>query len=232
VVLALLGDADGIDGDEVTQRLGEAGRHAGPARVLGHLLALEDSGHVMVERGERYRFRLTRAGEAAAYDFGPGAAYSAVLVMGDIVGFVAFTSRCGDVAAHLLVQRLLEAAETELTAAGGRLVKSLGDGFLGILPPTKAGAAVARRIAGRFAANGDVDGRSLPLRLAIHRGCPIRHRGDVYGADVNLVARLCEAAAPDQILMSASTMSGSGDYEMLAIRGLNAAVPVVRMRMR
>ena len=232
VVLALLGSGDGVDGHEVLRRLADAGRRAGPARVLAQLLTLEESGHVAVERGEHYRFRLTPVGEAAAYDLGPGAPHHAVLVMADIVGFVAFTARHGDVAAHALVQRLLDAAEVEVDRAGGRVVKSLGDGFLAVLPPEADVVPTVRRVARRFSSRNPDDTQSVSLRFGVHRGCPIRHGGDVFGADVNLVARLCQAAAPDELVASAVSAAGAADREVLMVRGLDTGVPVVRADVR
>src|SRR4051794_12777979 len=135
VLLALLGSGESIDGTEVARRMHDAGCPARASDILTVLLQLESTGHVRIRRGDQYQFDLTADGEDAAYALGPGAPADAVLVMCDVVGYVAYTDRHGDIAAHALAQRLLNAAERELTAVGGRLVKSLGDGFLGAVPP-------------------------------------------------------------------------------------------------
>jgi class 3 adenylate cyclase len=68
-------------------------------------------------------------------------------------------------------------------------------------------------------------GEPWPMRAASHVGRPIRCGGDLFGADVNLVARLCAAAEPGQLLLSHAT---DGSREHLDLRGVAAPVPVVR----
>jgi len=68
-------------------------------------------------------------------------------------------------------------------------------------------------------------GERWMLRAAAHVGHPIRHRGDLFGNDVNLVARLCDAAAPGELVRS----SGGGDPEQVTVRGIEAPVPVWRV---
>jgi hypothetical protein len=114
VLLALLGtSADGpIDGETVTRRLAANGRSMSSSRLLAQLLALETSGHVLVDRHDGYRFALTSFGEEAAYDLGPGDPVEVVLVMVDLVGFVTFTAEQGDVAAHQAAIQLQDLGET------------------------------------------------------------------------------------------------------------------------
>jgi class 3 adenylate cyclase len=233
VLLALLGSGDGIDGTEVARRLHDAGRPAPASDILTALLQLEATGHVRIRRGDRYWFDLTSSGQEAAYTLGPGAPEDAALIMVDVVGYVAYTSRHGDVAAHALAQRLLTAAEHELTAVGGRLVKSLGDGFLGAVPPAADAVVVVRRIASRFEQrHGDA---TWPrLRAAVHRGRPIRHAGDLYGTDVNLVARLCEQAGPDEVMCSipaSATANANAPTAQVEVRGIDHPVPVTTARL-
>jgi len=230
-MLALLGSGDGIDGTEVARRLHDAGRPAPASDILTALLQLEATGHVRIRRGDRYWFDLTADGQEAAYTLGPGAPEDAVLVMVDVVGYVAYTSRHGDVAAHALAQRLLTAAEQELTAVGGRLVKSLGDGFLGAVPPAADAVVVVRRIASRFEQHHG-DATWPRLRAAVHRGRPIRHAGDLYGTDVNLVARLCEQAGPDEVMCSIpSSATENAATAQVEVRGIDHPVPVTTARL-
>ncbi|CAN5563977.1 hypothetical protein BH20ACT2_BH20ACT2_17530 [soil metagenome] len=231
MLLALLGTSERapLDGAALSDRLAETGRTMTPARLLAQLLELEAVGHVVVERSPSYRFGLTGSGEAAAYDLGPGAATDVLLVMVDLVGFVAFTAAHGDVATHGAAERLNLAATEELGHRGGRVVKALGDGFLGVIEPDADALAVVQRVGTRCRRP---DGTHWPLRAAAHRGRPIQHRGDCYGADVNLVARLCDAARPGELLVSAADPDAAGPpAEPLAVRGLAEPVAVHRMAM-
>ena len=232
VLLALLGSGDGIDGTEVARRLHDAGRPAPASDILAALLELESTGHVRIRRGEQYRFDLTTDGEDAAYALGPGAPTDSVLVMVDVVGYVAYTSRHGDIAAHALAQHLIVAAEHELTEVGGRLVKSLGDGFLAALPPEVDAVVVIRRIAWRFEQRQGQADTCPRLRAAVHRGRPIRHGGDLFGTDVNLVARLCEQAGPGEVMCSIpSGVASSAPTAMVEVRGIDRPVSVTTARL-
>src|SRR4051812_41192102 len=121
--------------------------------------------------------------------------------MVDLVGFVAFTEREGDQAAHHVARQLQDLADAELRRAGGALVKALGDGFLGTARTENEGVGAVRTVARQGLRP---DGQSWPLRAAVHRGRPISYRGDLFGADVNLTARLCSAAQPGELVMTAT----------------------------
>jgi class 3 adenylate cyclase len=225
VLLALLGTStEGpIDGDSVNRRLAANGRALPASRLLAQLLTLEASGHLTVTRDGDYRFALTPMGEDAAYQLGPGDPIEVVLVMVDLVGFVTFTAQQGDSAAHQAARKLQDLGDTELRRAGGKLVKPLGDGFLGTVRTASEGVGIVRSDAQRCVRP---DGDRWPLRAAVHRGRPISFRGDLFGADVNLTARLCSAAQPGELVMTAP---GDPAAESLSVRGLTEPIPVTRM---
>jgi len=222
ILLALLEPSAewGVSGDEAIARLAAAGVSASPASVLARLLRLEDQGLVQVERRPEHRFRLTANGEEAAYAQGPGSPVDVTLVMADLVGFVAYTSRHGDEAAHRAAWSFQRHAARALQTGGGDTVKALGDGVLGTSPSTDAALTAVKELAER---SREIEGEPWQLRAAVHDGRPVAHRGDLFGADVNLVARLCQAADPGQALVT-----GRGG-EGLALRGLDAPVTVERV---
>ena len=226
LLLALLDTSmsEPIDGDTLARRLAEDGRTISRSALLTRLLGLEASGHVRVQRDEGYRFSLTPFGEHAAYELGPGDPVEAVLVMVDLVGFVSFTADHGDQAAHHAARGLQELAEDALRRAGGRLVKPLGDGFLGTVRTSSDGVRTVRHVAERCLRP---DGLPWTLRGAVHRGRPIVFRGDVFGGDVNLTARLCAAARPGELVMSAEP--GTPGAESLEVRGLSTPIAITRM---
>lgn len=228
MLLALLGsrgDAS-VDGATVMRRLAQSGCDASASSVLARLVDLEGSGHVAVTRAGGYRFALTSIGEEAAYALGPGDPVELVLLMIDLVGFVSYTIEHGDAAAHGAARSLHDAGEEELAPVGGRVVKHLGDGLLGTARTVAAAETAAKRIAQRCARH---DGTPWPMRASCHRGRPISFGGDLFGADVNLAARLCEHAQPDELVVSAI---GEPDAELLEVRGLADPVPVRRVRLR
>ena len=226
MLFALLGTSPValVDGEDLTGRLHRAGFRTNPAALLTKLLRLEESGHVAVQRTPSYGFGLTERGATAAHDLGPGARVDVVVVMLDLVGFVAFTDEHGDEAARRAATSLHDAADAELRARGGRLVKSLGDGVLGTLPagtdPSSAVSGIARRCT-------RPDGSRWKVRAAGRHGCPIAHGDDLYGTDVNLVSRLCAAAGPDELVVAVGPEVVGA--ERLDVRGLADPVPVVRV---
>jgi class 3 adenylate cyclase len=226
VLLTLLGTrADGaIDGDTVMRRLGLAGHDVRASTLLSRLLELETAGLVEVQRAGGYRFALSARGEDAAYELGPGDPIDVVLVMLDLVGYVAFTSQHGDAAAHDAARRLHDLADVELRRAGGKVVKHLGDGFLGTVCRPADGVACVRTIAARCERP---DGQRWAVRAAVHRGRPIAFRGDLFGADVNLASRLCAAAEPGQLLVT--TTVDDPHAESIAVRGLPHPIAATRV---
>ena len=222
VLLALLepGSSQPCGGDEVVARLASAGVTASPSTVLATLLRLEDSGHVRVERTPRYRFGLSRLGEDAVYELGPGRVVDVTLVFADLVGFVAFTERAGDTAAHAVALTVSGTAARVFSRGGGELVKSLGDGVLATAPSVDTALAAVSDLA---RACSSLDGESWQLRAAIHEGHPVSFRGDLFGADVNLVSRLCDLAPEGHALVT-----GLGG-EPVEVRGLREPVPVLRV---
>jgi class 3 adenylate cyclase len=226
VLLALLGTTpdDPISGEQVTARLAAGGRRIGPSKLLATLLDLEASGHVVVARGSGYHFSLSPIGQRAAYEAGPGRALDLTVLMVDLVGFTTYTADHGDGAARDAARQLELVARDELHPLGGRVVKSLGDGVLGVAPPRAEVVGALRRVRERVAG---IDGTPWSMRAGIHDGRPIEHDGDVFGADVNLVARLCEAAAPDQIVRSVDAVTAGA--ELVTVKGLATPVSVIRM---
>ena len=219
VLWALLGQPP-ASGFEICATVASAtGRRCTPRRLLPSLIRLEDAGLVAVDRtGDPYRYVLTVRGTTAAYDSGPGRPEPAVLVMADLVGFTRFTERHGDGAAHEQASRLTSLARSAARAHGGAVVKSLGDGVLLRLPPQADPVPVLHSLASGLAAGEP----SWQLHAAAHRGTPLRHGGDVFGRDVNLVARLCSHAGPGELLVT-------GGDEAMALEGFDDPVHVQRV---
>ncbi len=121
----------------------------------------------------------------------------------DIVGSTDMTQRLGDDVAMAFLDvhdRIVRAA---LAAASGREVKHTGDGIMAVFNSAAAavrcGMQVQQDIARHGAANPD---RALRLRIGVAAGEPIEHHNDLFGSTVQLAARLCAHAEPEQVLVS------------------------------
>lgn len=223
-LLALLDVAEvGVPGHEVLRRLSARGKDTRADKLLVALLRLEDTGHVAIDRAAGMRFALTPKGRDRAYELGGGQPVHLQLLMADLVGFTAFTSTHGDVAGRAAAGALHQAASDAVRRGGGEVVKVMGDGFLASMPPSADPLPVVSAVA---AGCERPDADLWQVRAASHVGHPIRHNGDLFGHDVNLVARLCAAAAPGELVRS---HGGSDHPEQLHVRGLDLPVPVWRV---
>ncbi len=103
-------------------------------------------------------------------------------------------------------RRFVNEVRTEvLPAHGGRMVKSLGDGmlleFAGM--PEAIQAAFLCRLAALRCNSALPAGQQAGLRIGIHLADVVVDDLDIYGAGVNLAARLASLAGPNELVVSA-----------------------------
>jgi adenylate cyclase len=124
----------------------------------------------------------------------------------DLVGFSTWALESGDELAIRLLAEVSEAIEPPILARQGEVVKRLGDGLMGAFPDAR-GAAEAAFDACERTESIEVAGYRPRLRSGIHLGRPRKIGGDYFGVDVNIAARLAEAAGPGEVLISDRTLS-------------------------
>lgn len=123
----------------------------------------------------------------------------------DLVGFSSWALEVGDRQAVRLLREFSKAVEPPVLERQGEVVKRLGDGLMGAF--WDAGNAVeAAFTAHEQTALIEIDGYRPQLRTGIHIGRPRKLGGDYLGVDVNIAARLSEAAKPGEILVSDTTL--------------------------
>lgn len=120
--------------------------------------------------------------------------------------------------------RHVDAVVTEIVEAhDGLVVKRLGDGAMAVFAdcaPAVEAAFEAISEVGRIS----VDSYQPALRAGIHAGKPERIGHDYVGVDVNIAARLCEAAPSEGVLVSGSV------HERLARRWPTPQAPEIELR--
>ncbi len=141
---------------------------------------------------------------AESQDRGRGKVDVAILFT-DLVGFSSWALEAGDRAALQLLREVGEAIEPPILERQGEVVKRLGDGLMAAFwdAPRAVEAAFA---AEERIAPIEVDGYRPQLRTGIHLGRPRKLGGDYFGVDVNVAARLSDAAKPGEILVSDRTL--------------------------
>ena len=143
-----------------------------------------------------------------------GVAVETTLLFSDLAGFSSWVLEAGDDQALELLRQLGVSAEPLISAHRGRLVKRLGSGHMAAFRRPRDGLAAALAMLERTA-RIDVGDPRPELRIGLHLGMPQRIRGDYFGTDVNIAARLVEAARPGEILASGQLLGGVGS-DMLA----------------
>lgn len=135
---------------------------------------------------------------------GRGAVDVAVLFT-DLVGFSEWALKSGDELAIELLRQFGAAIEPPIRDRGGEVVKWLGDGVMAVFP-SAVDAVDAAFEARERAAEISIEGFRPRLKTGIHLGRPRKFRADYVGVDVNIAARLLEAAGPGEILISGPTL--------------------------
>jgi class 3 adenylate cyclase len=120
----------------------------------------------------------------------------------DIVGSTEMTARLGDRRAVEIVRAHDALVRRALARHAGREVKHTGDGIMASFADTAAAVACARAILRAFADFNRSSSEPIRVRIGLHAGEPVEDSNDLFGATVQLAARLCQAAEPDTIVAS------------------------------
>lgn len=141
------------------------------------------------------------------------------------VDMVSYTSRStslpgGDIVE--LVTRFENICREVVPAAGGRVVKMIGDAVFYIADDLSTGLRVVTSLIDELASNELL----LPIRASVVQGQVFSRSGDVFGPSVNLASRLTDVAPVGQILTDSETaqriQDGEGGTEY-AVEAVSAA---------
>ena len=119
----------------------------------------------------------------------------------DLVDFSRWSLRAGDGAAVDLLREVSVAIEPPVSAQAGEVVKRLGDGMMAVFVEPADGLAAIFE-AGERLQEVHAEGYTPRLRAGLHVGRPERVADDYFGVDVNIAARVADAAAGDEVLVT------------------------------
>jgi adenylate cyclase len=122
----------------------------------------------------------------------------------DLVGFSDWALKAGDAAAIDFLRTFGRVTDGAITSRGGRVVKRLGDGFMAVFTDPQAGVEAALASC-REVSEIRANGYDPALRAGLHVGRPRHLGGDYLGVDVNVAARVAEAASGSEVLISETT---------------------------
>ncbi len=123
------------------------------------------------------------------------------LLFTDLVGFSSWALEVGDEQAIELLREVGHVIDAAIDDHDGAVVKHLGDGTMAVFEHSND-AADAALDARDGMAGIEVAGHRPRLRSGVHAGKPRKLGGDYLGVDVNIAARVVEAAKPQQVLVS------------------------------
>lgn len=140
-------------------------------------------------------------------EFPAGTPYAApavrAIVFTDLAGSVEQTSRLGDDGHLTLLRAHNEIVRGELKSHDGREVKHTGDGIMAAF--NSVASAVTFAIAAQRAFFDYNENNAVPLdvKIGISAGEPVTDgNDDLFGASVQVAARLCDAASAGEIMAS------------------------------
>ncbi len=127
--------------------------------------------------------------------------HTATIMVTDLVGSTEARVRLGEERADLLRRTHDDLIRNSVEAAGGTVVKGLGDGVLAMFSGASdaVGAAVAIQQAA-YAHNREVPDEPLDIRVGLSAGDVSVENGDCFGTPVVEASRLCAVALGAQIL--------------------------------
>ncbi|MEU1086626.1 adenylate/guanylate cyclase domain-containing protein [Streptomyces sp. NPDC005892] len=149
----------------------------------------------------------------------------------DMVGYTRMTRGLGN-AELVRVLDLFESLTGDVVAEGrGRVVKTIGDEVLFVCESASEAADIALELTAR----AEAEQRLPQVRTGLAHGAVLSRFGDVYGAAVNIAARLTAVARPDTVLVNtelAGELSGMPAYELrslrpVSVRGYSRLRPVL-----
>jgi adenylate cyclase len=126
---------------------------------------------------------------------GPSRRIEATFGFIDLAGFTALTEEQGDHDAADIATRFAELTRAAL-GRGDRLVKTIGDAVL-VTSPTPG---TALELVDRLLSSAGSDEEIPALRAGLNHGPAVERDGDVFGAAVNLAARVAAEAYAGEVL--------------------------------
>ena len=121
----------------------------------------------------------------------------------DVVNSTTLTQSLGDQAALAILGVHDTIVRDALSTLGGREVKHTGDGIMASFVSAASAVRCAIQIQRELDKHAQVNtAHPLKVRVGAAAGEPVEKNNDLFGSTVQLAARLCAHAQPEQILVS------------------------------
>ena len=162
------------------------------------------------------------------------------VLFADLTGTNALYDALGDARAMMHISRCLVLLDEQACEYQGRVVKTIGDEMLCLFADASAAAAAAIAMQQRIENYVGGAGVALQLKIGMHSGSLIEDDNDVFGAAVNIAARLVKLAHPDQIVSDVETVGSmravlrrrARPLDRLAVKGKRAEIEIMEINWR
>lgn len=145
------------------------------------------------------------------------------ILIADVVGSTKLYETLGDKPARALVNERLATVTEDVSANGGRVVRTQGDGLLCVF----ADADDALRTVVHLEPTPRGEGASaLALRVGVHHGQVVEERGGLFGDAVNTATHLVGVARPGEVLISQALVDALANK----VAGLLQAMPPIAVK--
>jgi class 3 adenylate cyclase len=173
----------------------------------------------------------------------PGEAYVdspvRAIVFTDLCGSTQQTQEMGDDAYMTVIREHDKIVRAALQRRGGHEVKHTGDGIMASFTSASAAVEAGIDIQSSLDHRNEGAGQPIHVRVGISVGEPVTEQGDLFGAAVQLSARLCGVAAPGGIAVSSAVRDlcvgkrlGFDSRGELPLKGFAEPVPVFEVRIQ
>jgi class 3 adenylate cyclase len=144
------------------------------------------------------------------------------LMFCDIEGSTALNHRIGDDEWVRLIRAHDRVVASTVRRHKGQVVKTQGDGFMAAFPTPEEAVGAAVSLGPDLRACEAIDVR-LALRVGVHTGEVVSEKGDLFGTNVAMAARIAAAARGDEVLVSEAVREQLVDGDGFALHPRRAA---------
>ena len=139
------------------------------------------------------------------------------VIFADLAGYTALTEAHGDTGAADVAERFFELTASVLQA-DARIVKTIGDAVMVVASAASDGLEIGLSVLHAVEREPHFPG----VRVGVHYGPTVERNGDIFGATVNVAARLSAHAHVGQLLTTSTVATLFASHDHLTTTALGA----------
>lgn len=155
------------------------------------------------------------------------AAKPVAVLFADVCGSTRLYEKLGDAEALAAIESVLAEVRRSVLAHQGRVVKTIGDEIMAVLPSADAAMLAASSMQQRVTAMPPRQDARMAIRVGFHFGPAIEEAADFFGDAVNVAARMAGIAKAGQVITSGPTVdcvspllrADTRDLDAMAVKG-------------